>query len=602
MCGIAGIFSYRLDGAGVDREELVRIRDSMRVRGPDQCGLWISPERRIGLGHRRLSIIDLSEDANQPLAISNGRYRIVFNGEIYNYRELREQLEEAGDVFSSESDTEVLLRMYARHGRAMLNRLRGMFAFAIWDETEKTLFMARDPFGIKPLYFSDDGKTLRFASQVKALLHSQRIDRTPNPAGIVGFFLFGSVPDPHTCYSAIQAVPAGSTLSLKLGNTARQASFCSLSDELARFGQQPRTMSQADARKTLERALCDTVRAHRVADVPVGIFLSAGIDSTCLLAASSSNESTPLEAVTLGFEELAGSTADEVPLARLVANFYGAPHQAHTITSEDFQAELPRILEVMDQPSIDGINTYFISRAAASAGLKVMFSGVGGDELFGGYPSFVQVPQMTRLLGPFGRLPALATGFRRLTTPVFRQFTSPKYAGLLEYGPSWPGAYLLRAGLFMPWELEDIIDGDLARTGLQQLDILEQLDQTVKEIPGALPRTSALELAWFMRNRLLRDADWASMAHSVELRAPFVDMELLRMIGPIQASGSPLAKSDLASCHSREAARMLENRPKTGFAIPVERWTADRLPDGPRHRWRGLRGWSYLVMQQAGFL
>jgi len=280
MCGIAGIVAYRHPAPAVERSELLAIRDAMALRGPDGSGLWIGTEGNAALAHRRLAIIDLSETGAQPMATSDGRFHITFNGEIYNYRELRSQLLAKGYRFRSTSDTEVLLHLYADRGPAMTEALRGMYAFGIWDEKEKSLFLARDPFGIKPLYYADDGKTLRFASQVKALMAGGKIDRTPEAAGHVGFFVLGSVPEPFTLYRSIRALPAGSTLSLRRGGSLAIARYFDIAEEMARANESPKKPAIRDKAGLLKEAMEDSVRHHMVADVPVGLFLSSGMDSS----------------------------------------------------------------------------------------------------------------------------------------------------------------------------------------------------------------------------------------------------------------------------------------------------------------------------------
>src|ERR1019366_4827611 len=234
MCGIAGIFAYRDPAPPVDRDELLRIREAMIKRGPDGAGLWVSDDGRIGLAHRRLTIIDLTDGGAQPMATADGNFRIIFNGEIYNYRELRKELEAKGYRFHSASDTEVLLHLYADRGEDMVHALRGMYAFALWDERRKGLFLARDPFGIKPLYYADDGRTLRFASQVKALLCGGAITRDPEPAGHAGFFVWGSVPEPFTLYKAVRAIPAGARLWVDGGGPRGPTAFFSIAEEFAK--------------------------------------------------------------------------------------------------------------------------------------------------------------------------------------------------------------------------------------------------------------------------------------------------------------------------------------------------------------------------------
>ena len=284
MCGLAAIFRYRSDAAPVDRDELLRIRDAMLSRGPDGEGLWVSEDRRIGLAHRRLAIIDPSASGAQPMATADGGLRIVFNGEIYNYRELRQRLETRGYRFQSGSDTEVLLQLYQEYGHDMVRHLRGMYAFALWDGRQRGLFLARDPFGIKPLYIADNGNTVRVASQVKALLAGGAIDTTPEPAGHVGFYLWGHVPEPYALYKGMRALPAGTSLWIDAEGKKESRKFFNISEELARADATRLSITREEMQDRLRAALLDSVRHHMVADVPVGVFLSAGLDSTTLAA------------------------------------------------------------------------------------------------------------------------------------------------------------------------------------------------------------------------------------------------------------------------------------------------------------------------------
>src|ERR1019366_4308629 len=603
MCGMAAIFNYRT-GEPIGRAELLRIRDAMSLRGPDGCGDWVSPDGRVGLGHRRLSIIDLSESGAQPMKSADGRLVIIFNGEIYNYHDLRSQLEQKGYRFQSTSDTEVLLHLYDAEGESMVSQLRGMYAFAIWDDRHKGLFIARDPFGIKPLYLADDGKTLRIASQVKALIAGGRVDNSAEPAGHVGFFLWGHVPSPYTLYRGIRGFPAGTTLWLDASGKRQERAFCSI----------PQILAEAERAEDRERrtevggphsqlstlnsqlavALRDTVKHHLIADVPVGVFLSSGLDSTTVAALAAEQGGT-LRTVTLGFEEFRGTSNDEVPLAKQVAAQYGARHQTVWVGKHDFRDNFDRIMQAMDQPSCDGINSFFVSFAAAHAGLKVALSGLGGDELFGGYPSFREIPRTVRLLNPFSisAFQGFSRSFRLLSAPVLRRFTSPKYASLLEYGGTYGGAYLLRRGLFMPWELPEVLDPDLVREGWQELQPLVRLDQTAAGLKSPFLKVGALEICWYMRNQLLRDTDWASMNHSVEVRPPLVDAHLLRELAPLLAGPSPPTKHDMARSLPSPLPGSVLDRPKTGFSIPVRKWLLDEDSGFARHR--GLRGWTRLV-------
>jgi asparagine synthase (glutamine-hydrolysing) len=350
----------------------------------------------------------------------------------------------------------------------------------------------------------------------------------------------------------------------------------------------------------LASTLRDSVAHHLIADVPVGVFLSSGLDSTTL-AALAAEQGGVLRTVTLGFEEFRGLPDDETPLAEMVASRYGAQHQTIWITRRDFQDEAERIFHAMDLPTRDGVNTYFVSLAAKRAGLKVALSGLGGDELFGGYTSFRDVPRAANTFAflppgsPFGR------AFRVVSAPVLKHFTSPKYAGLLEYGGSYGGAYLLRRGLFMPYELPEFLDADLVREGWNELQTIACLDATIAGVRSPRAKVSALEMNWYMRGQLLRDSDWAGMAHSLEIRVPLVDMELLRTVAPTLAANPP-TKRDMADAPRKKLPPEILNRSKTGFRVPLQDWFMGETPghnvQEPNSADLGLRGWTKYVYRQ----
>lgn len=599
MCGIAAILTYGPDVPVVDRGELRRIRDFMAARGPDGSGEWFSEDHRVGLAHRRLSIIDLSPSGAQPMLNQDRSLAVTFNGEIYNYHELRSQLESKDYHFQSTSDTEVLLHLYADKGESMVNELRGMYAFVLWDAKKKGLFLARDPFGIKPLYFADDGKTLRAASQVKALLAGGRVDTRSEPAGHVGFFLWGHIPEPYTLYRGIKALPAGNSLWIDQSGNKRQRTFCSITKILAEAeraigGEKAGTQPSGEL---LRSALEDSVRHHLIADVPVGIFLSSGLDSTTLTALAARDGGT-LRTVTLGFDAYRGTANDEVPLAEQVARQYGARHQTIWVTRADFSNHLDPVFAAMDQPTTDGINTYFVSYAAAQTSLKVAWSGLGGDELFGGYPSFQGIPRAVNALGLLRHCRPLCNAARIVSAPILKRLTSPKYASLFEYGGTYAGAYLLRRGMFMPWELPLFLDPEMVRQGWGELQTLLRLEESMDGLTKPRLKVSSLECCWYMRNQLLRDSDWAGMAHSLEIRTPLVDIALLRNLSPLLAGETPPTKRDMALAPRPPLPDAILNRPKTGFQIPVRDWLLDQKSEVGRKRpsaVRGLRGWARHV-------
>lgn len=524
-----------------------------------------------------------------------GQQRSVlsYNGEIYNYRNLRTELEDEGYHFRSDTDTEVLLHLYDQKGPEMVEDLRGMYAFALYDMEKQGMLLARDPYGIKPLYYADDGESLRVASQVRALRSSQDVETCPEPAGHVGFFLWGHVPEPYTLYRGIRALPAGHTLWVDEGGRSCEQQFSSITHMIAASEKNSTDLSAEQTYEKLREALITSVRHHLVADVEVGLFLSAGLDSATLAGLVSDVRDEPLRTFTLGFEEHRGTKEDEVPLAEEIAAHYGMDHKTVWMSQTDFEQERERVLAMMDQPSIDGVNSYFVSRVAAQAGLKVALSGLGGDELFGGYSSCQQIPQLVRALQYVPAASTLGRGIRMVTAPVLKELTSPKYAGILEYGSDYGGAYLLRRGLYMPWELPEILNEELVREGWRTLRPRARLNATASEPKADHLKVMALFSCWYMRNQLLRDTDWASMAHGLEVRVPLVDHKLLQQVASLRAANPQLSKRTMARTPKKSLPEDVLTRPKTGFSTPVRQWLLNGAADVDRSR--GLRGWAKYV-------
>ena len=598
MCGIAAAFSYTGSASDHLTAVVAKACACMAARGPDGEGLWTDDDGRVALGHRRLAIIDLSEAGAQPMPNDDRSVVISFNGEIYNFHALKADLEARGHTFRSGSDTEVLLALYREHGEQMTTSLQGMYAFAIYDTERQGLLLARDPYGIKPLYVSDDGTTLKAASQVQALIATGGIDTEPDPAGHVGFFLWGHIPEPHTLYRGIRAFPPGHTQWIDAHGARAPRPFATLNAAL-RTAETHRQLVDRPA-EIVRDALLDTMRAHLVADVEVGVFLSSGLDSTTL-AALAAEAGGQLRTVTLGFEEYEGTEHDEVPLAESVAAIYGAEHETIRVGQREFMASLSSFLDAMDQPTTDGLNSYLVSHAAAQSGLKVALSGLGGDELFGGYPSFTEIPRLVRALGPLPGSATLGRGLRAVSAPLLARLGDrihPKAAGVIEYGGDYPGAYLLRRGFFMPWELPDILGEDLAREGWNALQPIAQLEETVRGIETDRLRVTALESGHYMRSQLLHDTDWASMAHSLEVRVPLVDWTLLNELAPVLASHPEVSKQTMAAAARPLLPPVVTDRAKTGFTTPVRQWLLESGEMDAQDR--GLRGWAkYIYRRQT---
>jgi asparagine synthase (glutamine-hydrolysing) len=589
MCGIVSLYSHRPDAPPVDPEELDRIMLRLVPRGPDDGGTWTSPDARVALGSRRLAIIDLRHEAAQPMAHPDGSCIIVFNGEIYNYRELRAGLERGGAQFRTLSDTEVLLYLYAAKGAAMVEDLRGMFAFALWDLRERKMLLARDPYGIKPLYYADDGRTLRVASTVKALLAGGRVSRTPDPAGAAGFFLMGSVPEPFTLYEQIRSLPAGSYLFVDQRGVGEIQRYYTIAGQFREGFDRSAPLTAGGARERIRESVADSLRAHFVADVPVGAFLSSGIDSAALVALSSPLHHQPLQTITLAFDEYRGREADEAPLAESIARHFGTRHTTRVLTRSEFLADVPKILDAMDQPTIDGMNTWFVSKAAREQGLKVAISGLGGDELFGSYPSFRQIPKLVKAFRWPSQIPGAGALFRMATRPLAGG-NNAKFPGLLQYGGTYGGAYFLRRGLHMPWELPKLMGREAAEEGLRRLRLIEQFEEALLPDPGGdFGRVATLEATFYMRNQLLRDTDWSSMAHSLEVRVPLVDAWLLRELAPVLvASAGRNQKVMFGESPAEPLPREVLEREKTGFTIPMREWLGQELGESKQV----MRAWA----------
>ena len=593
MCGINGIFAYSTAAPPVDREELIASRECMRSRGPDAGDVWVSEDARVGLGHRRLSIIDLSPAGGQPMR--RGEHVVIFNGEIYNYRELRARLESSGRTFTSHSDTEVLLALYDQKGEAMLGELRGMFAIALWDGAKRRMLLARDPYGIKPLYYADDGATIRIASQVKALVAGGRVDKRFDPAAAAGFFLRGTVPEPFTMYRSIRALPAGSYAYVDPNGPGEPQHYFSIAATLRDAVDNGRHVSDAERQEVVHDAVLESVHYHMVADVPVGAFLSAGIDSAAVVALARESGATDLQTMTLRFEEYRGRDNDEAPLASLVAREYGVRHSIRELTLAGFRAELPNIFATMDQPTVDGLNSYFVSKAAAEMGLKVALSGTGGDELFGGYTSFRDIPRWMPFTSVLSRVPGLGEGVYRLNSALAKRsrHISPKMGEILRHGSSYAGAYLVKRGRFLTSELPAVLGEEIARDGLQRLNLLAILERAVTPDPGTpFARVAALESSLYLRNQLLRDMDWASMAHSLEVRVPLVDAHLLRRIAPVLVTRRERGKQLLANAPRPPLPDAVRARRKTGFTLPIREW----LQEEGRVEF-GKRSWARKVYE-----
>lgn len=556
MCGIAGILAA---DAGIERH--TRALDAMlcgvRHRGPDDEGVWMSPRGHAGFAHTRLSIIDLTSAGHQPMSTADGRLTITFNGEIYNFAELKRSLEQRGAAFRTKTDTEVILKAYELDGVECLNQLRGMFALALWDERERTCLLARDRFGIKPLYYHAIDGRLAFASEVNTLLASRLVPSELDPEGLYGYFLTGTVPEPHTLLKDVRCLDAGTALMWQDGkHTSRRYWNLTFTNRV----------SGDDAVDLTRRALIDSVAHHFVSDTPVGIFLSGGIDSTAIVALAHEAGQRDLHTFSLAFP---GQPNDEGPTARRTAQHFSTTHFEWAIDAAIGRELFAGFLRASDQPSIDGLNTFAVSKFARERGMKVVLSGLGGDELFGGYPSFARVPRLHswhRRLGVLGPLRSIAGQqlAQRASDPRLRRI-----GDLLTQPPDLGRAYQVFRGVFTRPEAAALVER-YTGTVVSTNSSLETDDQI--QDPTALDAISRLELGRYMRNQPLRDSDTMSMAWGLELRVPFLDGPLVETISTIPADVRLQPGKRLLLQAVPEIPSWVACQPKRGFLFPFEQW------------------------------
>jgi asparagine synthase (glutamine-hydrolysing) len=591
MCGLIAAFSRSEFPAEAAQRALSR----MHARGPDGQGEW----RALGvyLGHRRLAILDLEPRAGQPMQSACERYVMVFNGEIYNYRELRRDLEARGVHFRTASDTEVVLALFAAEGEGLLAQLRGMFAMVIWDRQTRRAFVARDPYGIKPLYVGHFPDGVVLASQVKAIMATGLIDDAGDPEGQAGFWMLGSIPEPHTWYRNVQAIPAGNCGWIEDSRLVSQRCWADIGAvwrEAALLPPDNRPLNEVQ--QDVSQALRETVDRHLVSDVPVGVFLSGGIDSGALAGLMVEAGASDLQGVTIAYEEFAGRPEDEAPVAAVIARHYGIRHHVRRVTRDEFLHDVPRIMEAMDQPSIDGVNTWYASKAVAELGLKVVVSGVGGDELFLGYESFRSLPRMVSTWRLLARVPGMMTLTRSFANFQARRSGNSRWRHAPEWAQTMAGAWWLKRSVHAPEALDGLMEEHLLDEGLRDFDA----EAWVGRMTGPLPENETLALAQiesmtYLRNQLLRDSDWASMDHSVELRTPLVDAHLLRALQPLLPRFAEFPnKTLLANAPQKALPKVILERSKTGFAIPVQRWLRESAWGEPGDL--GWRGWMRAMV------
>ena len=570
MCGIAGFINF---DPSVQPENPVRVLrnmlDKLRHRGPDDRGeerIEIDTGPILHLGHQRFSIIDLSQAGHQPMSNDDDSVWISTNSEIYNYRELRNEL---AFQFHSQSDTEVLLRAYENWGVGCLDRLVGMFSFAIWDSKKEALFIARDRLGIKPLYYHIKEQQFTFASELRSLLASGFTDRSINSTGLYQFLSFGHLKSPESIVNSVRELKPGHYLWIDKNGDWEEKEYWNP------FQGNDVPVSTENIEQQVKEAVEQSVQCRRVSDVPLGAFLSGGIDSSVVVGTLASLSDDPVSTLTIGFKE---KEFDESSFSQEIADRFKTRHQVLWLDEDQLLEALPSSLSAMDQPTIDGVNTFLISRSAHEAGLKVALSGLGGDELFGGYPSFQLVPKLLQRKKWIKSIPFM-NSIAGLNRSLFPSDQSTKMEHWIKGKLSGAHEYFLIRALFCQDLLTDLFyDQKLAQTEIEK--DYQQTHNQLKQYPAddIFNQVSYLETYHYLQNMLLRDADMMSMAHPLEVRVPFMDHRLVEMIFRLpgnEKDGTP--KRLLVNSMKSLLPENIWSRKKMGFTFPFEIWMRGEL-------------------------
>ena len=584
MCGICGV-------VGIERPELAeditrRMTGALLHRGPDEDGFLIAPSAALGM--RRLSIIDLP-GGHQPVFNESGNVAVVYNGEVYNFRELRKTLEDRGHAFRTHSDTEVVVHAYEEWGEQCVHEFRGMFAFAIWDARSSgisgegarkaKIFLARDRLGIKPLYYATVGGAFLFSSEVRSLLASGQIRPRLSPDSLEAFLTFGSMVEPSTLVEGVFSIPPGHSLSFSADAPPQKPSPKPywIYSEAVLHQQGPKPKNFQEAAKQLRPLLEETVREHMIADVPLGVFLSSGLDSTSLVALASRLQSD-LHTFTVIFPEQRYS---EAKISRETAQRFKTRHQEVLLAPDILVAQLDDAIKSLDQPTMDGLNTYFVSRAARESGLKVALSGLGSDEIFGGYSTFVSTPRAAFVAGLGRWIPG---PLRRLTAGAAVRIASGD--GVRKAAAAWrsprdfPHAYYFTRLLFTPSRVRRLLapyfDSKEYKSGGDD-PWRARMRETTRQAAqlDSFTSVSCFELQSYMVNTLLRDTDSASMANSLEVRVPFLDHRLVEFVGGLSRNSKytpEVPKSLLVEALSDLLPDEVVGQSKRTFTLPWDVW------------------------------
>jgi asparagine synthase (glutamine-hydrolysing) len=602
MCRIVGFIGYQRNSIDDIEKTIINMRDVVAHGGPDDCGVHIDTNKGLALGHRRLSILDLSTLGHQPMSNDDETIWITYNGEIYNFVEIRRTLKTGGYRFRSNTDTEVVLKCYEEWGEKAFAKFAGMFAFAIYDKRKGLIYLVRDQAGIKPLYYSTSGQILIFASEIKSF---KAFDPRwkENEDWRTYFLIFGHIPEPFTVLHNVFMIPKGSFIKFDITtktHSSHDYTTTGLTQEIKDF---------PEAKEQIRKHFLIAVKRHLISDAPIGVFLSGGIDSSLIALVASQFLNDNLRTLSVIFDEREFS---EEEYQKIVLNRIKSNHKSYLVSEKDFTESVEDIFKVMDQPTTDGVNTYFISKCAHEEGLKTVLSGIGGDELFGGYPSFDRIDKVWFLRELNGYIKRLFNLFEHATSHEIKKLSFLSIPNPLSL-------YLLFRGLFSIKTVSQILEIDRKK-------IIEALESIYMKNTTSLNKrdfVSCIETNLYMQNQLLRDTDFMSMCHSLEVRVPFLDRDFLEVAFSIDekirfANGTP--KHLLAKSFEDILPKDLISRKKQGFSFPLQIWMRNNIDllssyihnrnkpivkkiiyEFKSHNLHWSRFWSLVVLNQKSY-
>ena len=589
MCGITGILDFKKK----IKDPLLlinKLNELNKSRGPDDRGTWSNNDKNIFFGHTRLSVIDLTKNGKQPFLSYDKKISLIFNGEIYNFKDLKKILIQKNYIFASNTDTEVILHSYLEWGIDFIDKLRGMFSIAIWDENLKKLFLIRDQFGIKPLYYSADSNFFCFSSSIKSLINSKLVSNKRSSKSLTNYLLWGNTKDPDTIYDKIKSVEKGTYVVVDQNNNFFIKRYSDLIENIQNI-EGYNFSNKDEAKSYLKEIIHETVNYHLNSDANLGLALSSGLDSNLILDNIKPEFNEKIKTLTVDFN-IDGTIKDEIEIAKKFSSEKKILHKVVNLDQLNLQQELKYFFNEMDTPSNDGFNTYILSKLAKNNNVKVLLTGIGADEIFMGYPSFNRAKKYLNILKLISKF-----NYKKMPKKTVAYFVkkfnfNPKNSEIFDI-KSLLDLFLLSRRLFLDDEVKEILyeyQQDIDNNRLPPLTVHQDFYKL-----DTNQQLMYLEIEHYLCPKLLKDSDWASMANSVELRTPFVDWEFFKKYLKLFKSNVTVDKKFIYETFKKSLPKELENRKKSGFGIPHNYLLKEM--GHKTYSKNGLKDWSLVSLK-----